>query len=110
MALPAKTNKPGYCVTDQGILRVQAYPTQRTFLLDFFPVAQSPIPPAVLAALISESESIHLDGGNTLQLNLSSENRSLTGEPIRALRWLTFTIDGGLFVSTAASIKWLEAK
>lgn len=95
---------------DQGILRVKAYPTQRSFILDFFPVSQSPIPPAVLAALISKSESIHLDGGNTLQLNLSSENRSLTGKPIRALRGLTFTIDGGLFVKTSATIEWPEAK
>jgi len=99
-----------WVLTDaQGAVWVRVFPATRACHLYFQPSSPLSVPESVLSTLISKGSAVLADG-DTMEVALPGRSLSQAGHTGFESQWITFSLRGGLLISTAADITWNPPK
>lgn len=88
--------------TEQGHLRLLAYPRQQVLFMTFIPKVRHRLSGAVLAALIAKSVSISFENADTIVLNFYSKNTGV----VTTRHTLIFSLQNEAWIQSGFSASW----
>lgn len=89
-----------------GTFIMNFFPTQGSVFLTFIPSAPAKFGDASLAALLNKAIYVNITDADTLELTMTSEELSSDGSSGRKTERLSFSLLGGAWVRTSASVQW----